>query len=51
MLLIFEAGIVGWGGGMKFGGEDLCVPWGMGQRGKGYHSRVSAIELGKRVGD
>lgn len=36
---------------MKVGREDLCGPWGMGQRGKGDHNRVSAIELGKRLGD
>ena len=51
MLLIFEAGKVGWVGKIKVGGEHLCDPWGMGQRGKGDHSRVFALELGERLGE
>lgn len=37
--------------GKKVGGEGLCDPLGMDQRGKGDLSRFPATELGMRLGE
>lgn len=50
-LLVLQAGILGllyWG--KKVGGEDLCVPLGWGQRGKGDCRSFPAMELGMMLG-